>query len=134
MVNTIAAVSGTSWRFILGLGITQVADAIAQQGGGLGTAAAIVIDAIAIGFFVLMGKLAGDAKKWAFILGMVAFGLDGLLSLLAKDFISLAFRIRAVLHLSWVRGRERDALGQGDYSVNTASASTYANRTSDSPW
>jgi hypothetical protein len=96
VVNTIAAVSGTSWRFILGLGITQVSDAIAQQVGGLGTAAAIVIDAIAIGFFVLMGKFAGDAKKWAFILGMVAFGLDGLLSLLAKDFISLAFHAYAL--------------------------------------
>lgn len=91
VVNTIAAVSGTDWRFILGLGITQIADAIAHEVGGLGTAAAVVIDGIAIGFFILMGKLAGDAKKWAFILGMIAFGLDGLLSLVAKDFIGLAF-------------------------------------------
>jgi hypothetical protein len=91
VVNTIAAVTGTQWRFILGLGITQVADFLASNMGGAATILAVMIDAIAIGFFVLMGKLAGGAKKWAFILGMVAFSLDGILSLLGKDFISLAF-------------------------------------------
>jgi hypothetical protein len=96
VVNTIAAVSGTSWRFILGLGITQVADAVAHEVGGVGTIAAIVIDAIAIGFFILMGKFAGDAKKWAFILGMAAFGIDGVVSLLFQDFIGAAFHAYAL--------------------------------------
>jgi len=96
VVNTLAAVSGSNWRFILGLGVTQVADALAQEIGGVGTAAAIVIDAIAIGFFILMGWLAGGARKWAFILGMAAFTIDGLISLLAKDFLSLAFHAYAL--------------------------------------
>jgi hypothetical protein len=91
LVNTIAAVSGTDWRFILGLGITQVADLLARDLGGAAAMLAVVIDAIAIGFFILMGKLAGDARKWAFILGMVAFGLDGVICLIGRDFLSLAF-------------------------------------------
>jgi hypothetical protein len=97
VVNTLSSVSGSNWRFILGLGVTQVADAMAQAIGGAGIAVAVVIDAIAIGFFVLMGKLAGDARKWAFILGMAAFAVDGLLSLVAKEFISLAFHGYALL-------------------------------------
>jgi len=96
LINTIAAMSGSTWRFVIGLGITQVADAVAPGLGSAGAIAAIVIDAIALGFFVLMGALAGKAMRWAFILGMIAFGLDGGINLLAQDFIGAAFHAYAL--------------------------------------
>lgn len=96
LINTIAAVSGSNWRFLIGLGVTQMADAVAPGLGSAGTIIALVIDGIALGFFVLMGAMAGKAMRWAFILGMVAFALDGGINLLARDFIGAAFHAYAL--------------------------------------
>jgi hypothetical protein len=91
LVNTVAAMAGVNWRFILGLGVTQVVDAIGANLSGGGKAAALVVDAFIAGFFVLMGSFAGKLKTWAFVVGMVLFGLDAGVSLLIKDWIGLAF-------------------------------------------
>lgn len=40
LVNTIAAMSGSTWRFILGLAITQIVDVVAQDLGSTGRIAA----------------------------------------------------------------------------------------------
>jgi hypothetical protein len=96
LVNTIAALAGTDWRFLLGLGITQVADYIASDLGAAGRVAAFVIDALAIAYFMLMGVFANKFHKWAFVFGMVAFGLDTGISVLGKDVIGVVFHIYAL--------------------------------------
>jgi len=96
MVNTGAAVIGTDWRFLLGLGITQIADGLAADMGSVGKVAAFVVDALAIAFFVLMGVFANKAQKWAFILGMIAFTLDTGISVLAQDVVGVIFHIFAL--------------------------------------
>lgn len=91
VVNTLSALSGSNWRFVLGLGITQLADATARDLGSSGRFVALIIDGMAAAFFILMGKFANERQKWAFVLGMIAFGLDTGFSLLFQDWIGAAF-------------------------------------------
>ncbi len=91
LVNTIAALSGTNWRFLLGLGVTQVVDAVAKDIGSVGKGAALVVNAFIAGVFILFGVFANKGMKWAFIVGMIFFGLDTLLEVLFSDWIGVAF-------------------------------------------
>ncbi len=91
LVNTIAALSGSDWRFIVGLGITQMFDGFASQMASGGKIVALVLDLLAAGVFVGFGVFANKGHTWAFIVGMVLFALDGLIFLLVKDWIGVAF-------------------------------------------
>lgn len=91
LVNSMVQLSGSDWRFIVGLGITQIVDYIGTQAGTVGTVAALVIDVFAAGVFVLFGVFARKSQRWAFLVGMVLYGLDGLLLMLGPDFLGLAF-------------------------------------------
>jgi hypothetical protein len=91
IITSIIAFSGGDWRFLISLGSTQVIDAFAEGlSTGLGTAAKVVgliLDLIVTGLFVMFGYLAGKKLLWAYMLGMVVFLLDGLISLLFQDYI-----------------------------------------------
>ena len=92
LINTIASLSGTHWRFILGLGLTQIVDGVALRLGGAGAnIAAVVVDVFITGLFLLFGVFAARGQKWAFLIGMILFGLDTGLEFLLKDWLSLAF-------------------------------------------
>jgi hypothetical protein len=93
LVNSIAAFSGSTWRFILGLGITQVFDALAVGIGSGGKAVVLALDLLAAGVFVFFGVFAHKAQTWAFIVGMVLFGLDGLIFLMAQDWLGVSFHV-----------------------------------------
>jgi hypothetical protein len=90
LINAVLAFSGQGWRFILGLGITQVVQELAEQSGGAGMKAGVVGLAM-IGFFAALGQRAILGNQWAFVLGMVLFGLDGCIFLLVYDWIGVAF-------------------------------------------
>jgi hypothetical protein len=90
LINAVLAFSGQGWRFILGLGITQVVQELAEQSGGAGVKAGIVGLAM-IAFFTALGQRAVLGNQWAFVLGMVLFGLDGCIFVLAWDWIGVAF-------------------------------------------
>lgn len=109
-VNTVAALSGTNWRFLIGLGITQVVDSVASSLGGAGKVAAVIVDFFALGVFVLCGVFANKRQKWAFVLGMVLLGLDGCIELLAQDWLGLAFHGYAIYFL--FRGFKRVGMWQ----------------------
>ena len=108
LVNTIAALSGSDWRFILGLGLTQFVDAVATQVGGVGKIAALVIDFFIAGIFIVFGVFAGKAMKWAFIVGMTLFALDTLLCVLVQAWLSVAFHAYAM----WAIWRGYSAIGE----------------------
>jgi hypothetical protein len=91
LINTVSAFSGSSWRFILGLGITQVFDEFGSTLSGGGKFVALVLDLMVAGVFVLFGVFAHKAHKWAFIVGMVLFALDGLIFLLVQDWLGVGF-------------------------------------------
>ena len=91
LVNSIAAFTGSDWRFILGLGITQIIDAFGLSVEGAGKIIALVLSLITAGVLIGFGVLAGKRHTWAFIVGMVLFALDGVIFLLAQDWIGVAF-------------------------------------------
>jgi GYF domain 2 len=91
LINSIAAFSGTSWRFILGLGITQVFDSFGATMGGSGRFIVLLLDLLAAGFFIMLGFFGHKAHLWSFILGMILFALDGLIFLLVKDWLGVGF-------------------------------------------
>lgn len=93
LVNSIAALSGTGWRFLLGLGVTQLIDALGSTLGGGAKVIVFVLDLVVAGVFVLFGVFANKAQLWAFVVGMTLFGLDGLLMLLVKDWLGVGFHV-----------------------------------------
>jgi len=95
LVNSIAAVSGTNWGFLAGLGITQVISGFAlglsEDIGGAVNVIALMLDILVAAFFVSLGVWASKGDTWAFILGIVVYALDGLIFLVFQLWFSLAF-------------------------------------------
>jgi len=104
IVNSVAMLVGSEWGFVLGLGITQVFDAIAlgvteeteiqglSQGVSIGVRVFVFfIDLIIALVFVLFGWLANRRHGWAFIVGMVLYAMDGLIFLLVGDWLGVGF-------------------------------------------
>jgi hypothetical protein len=93
MITSLITFGGGSWRFLISLGSTQIIDgiaqALAQELGGAAKVVGLVLDLIVTGLFVMFGWLANQKHLWAYIVGMVAFGLDGLLSLMFGDWIGV---------------------------------------------
>ncbi len=93
LINSISAFSGSSWRFIIGLGMTQILDAIGGEFGGNGKVVVLVLDLIVAGLFVLFGVFAYKRQTWAFVIGMVLFALDGGVFLIGQDWLGVAFHV-----------------------------------------
>ncbi len=103
LVNSLVVIFGGQLHFVVGLGITSVVDELAKGvGSGAGIVLALIINGTVAGIFFLFGSFAGKAHKWAFIVGLVLYGLDGLLLLGAKDILSVAFHGYAIFGI--VRG------------------------------
>jgi len=106
LLTSILTFSGANWRFFLSLGVTQLVDAIAialsRDLGGATKVIAFVLDIFATGLFALLGYLASRRFLWAFVVGMVVFALDGLLSLLITDWVGVV--VHGVVLFAMVRG------------------------------
>lgn len=91
LVNSVAAFAGVAWRFILGLGVTQFIDALGAQLHGPTALITLGLNVLVTGIFVLFGFFAAKGHLWAFILGIICFLLDGLIFLLAQDWLGVGF-------------------------------------------
>jgi hypothetical protein len=90
--------------FVIGLGITQIIDAIAMFASEGHPEVSIIFRIIALGFafifagiFALFGRFACKRHSWAFIIGMILYVLDGLLFLLVRDWLSIGFHAFAFI-------------------------------------
>ena len=94
LVNTIVALTGGNFHFVLGLGITEVTDAFhSPQARMVG----YFIDVLDLGFFLMCGYMAGKCHKWAFVMGMGFYALDAALTAMAQDWLSFAFHVYAIV-------------------------------------
>jgi hypothetical protein len=91
LINSIVALTGSDWRFILGLGVTQVLDAFGAGFGGGAKVVTFILDLLVAGLLILFGVFGYKRHLWAFIVGMVLFALDGLIFLFAGDWLGVAF-------------------------------------------
>jgi len=90
LINSGVALAGQDWRFILGLGVTQLVQELAQESGGAAMKAGLVGLAV-IGLFGFLGQRAVAGYRWAFLAGMVLYALDGAIFLMVQDWIGVGF-------------------------------------------
>jgi len=103
ILNSVVLLVGGSLNFLIGLGITQLVDALSLViVEGISPEAALVVRVVAFvfnllvaGFFVGLGILS-KRSKWGFIVGMVIYALDALIFLIGPDFFSIAFHLLAL--------------------------------------
>ena len=118
MITSLFTFGGGGFRFLISLGSTQVIDGfatgLAQELGSAAKVVALVFDLIITGIFVLFGFLASKKMLWAYVLGMVVFGMDGLVNLLFGDFIGVLAHGFALFFLvrGFLAGRELVSLEQ----------------------
>jgi hypothetical protein len=103
VVNSLILLANGQWNFLIGLGVTQLIDGVAQGAaenlGGTATVVALFLDAMVAGFFVVMALLARRGFGWAFMLGMVVYALDGLLFLYVQQWFNVAFHAFALFYI-----------------------------------
>ena len=102
IINTILWHTGMEATFVVGLGMTQIADGVVYGvfGGNAPvfvTILSIIVSAAISGGFALFGYLASRHSKAAFIAGLVFYSLDTLLFLLIGEWFGLAFHVVAFL-------------------------------------
>jgi hypothetical protein len=98
LVNTALAFFENDLRFVIGLLATQVVDMLAigmsaemPELAGFLTMIAIAINLVLVAFFALFGFLGGKGNRILYVMGMVLYALDGVLSLVFQDWISALF-------------------------------------------
>jgi hypothetical protein len=129
LVTSIISFSGGDWRFLISLGTTQVIDALSAELGESAKMVAMVLDVILAGVFVVFGVLAGKKLLWAYILGMVVFVLDGLVSLVVQDWIGVIAHVVVLVFMvpGFLAGRKlveiEQAMAQSQAAEAQASTS-----------
>lgn len=98
VINSLVLEFGGSSYFVVGLASTLIVDSIFVGLAGEMPNAGIVIKLIGLAIsifiaaiFVFFGFFAGKGKRWAFIVGMVLYGLDSLLMLAFGEWLGLIF-------------------------------------------
>jgi hypothetical protein len=94
-VNALLQIFEAKIRFIFGLGITQVVDAVAH-GMERGTIVVIVVDGLFILMLVLCSRWAKTGSQGAFLGGMIAYALDGVLLLVFSMWLDAAVHAYAL--------------------------------------
>lgn len=93
-VNTLLQIFDAKIRFIFGLGITEVVD------GRSGMFVTLAVDGIFIVMLILCSKWAKAGSEGAFVGGMIAYALDGLLLVLFRMWLDAAVHAYA-LYMIW---------------------------------
>jgi hypothetical protein len=88
-INSLLQIFDAKIRFIFGLGITQVVGAMAKQTSN-GTVVLLLVDGLFVGLLLLCGKWAREKSQGAFLGGMIAYALDGLLLIIFGMWIDAA--------------------------------------------
>ena len=107
LLNSVLMWIGGGLNFLVGLAVTQLVDGIVYgvagelglNGNLLVILIALVIDLVIAGIFAAFGWLAMRRHRWSLILGMVLYGLDGILFLIFGGLPSFAFHIFALASL-----------------------------------
>ena len=85
IINSVIILTGSNWGFVLGLTMTQVIDfvcsGIAREFGWAAKIVALVLDLAIAGSFIALGVFARRRQTWPFVVALVLYGLDTLLTL-----------------------------------------------------
>jgi len=95
-VNSVLQIFHAKIRFIFGLGITQVVDRVAHPMGQGGTMVIVIVDGLFIVMLILCSRWAKTGSQGAFLGGMSAYALDGVLLLLFSMWLDAAVHAYAL--------------------------------------
>ena len=100
MATSIFFLFGSRSNFVVGLGITQFMDTITHNIAQsypnslrLVRLVGLLPDLFICSIFVLCGILAIKGHRWAFICGMLLYGLDAILTLVSYDLFGFGFHL-----------------------------------------
>jgi len=96
VINSALNLFDANLHFIVGLGVTQIADGIGKAGGAAGSIAGFVVSLFAAGVFVLFWKFARAGQRWAFLTAMILYALDGLIFLGVGLWLDFGFHVFAL--------------------------------------
>ncbi len=113
--SMIANLGNQPFGFIIGLGITQLADNL-----GNNVVVNLGFDLLLAGLFFFLGRKARKTQGWAFILGIILYGLDSLIFIAVQDYVGLIFHAFVLLGL--LGGLQ--ALNQMQSIISESSSST----------
>jgi hypothetical protein len=114
VINSLVTIFGGGFYFVIGLGVTLLIDGVTkgmsdQMGGnpivlGMGFLFSLIFDLL----FVVAGYFAGKGQRWAFIAGLILYGLDALLMLAFQEWLGFGFH----LYFMWGIWTGLSALGK----------------------
>src|SRR5690242_3671008 len=99
-INTLLQIVDAKIRFIFGLGITQVVDAVGKGAGQNGMFVTIAVDGVFLLMLILCWKGAKTGSQGAFMAGMIAYALDGVLLVFFSMWLDAAVHAYA-LYMMW---------------------------------
>jgi len=124
LVNSFEAYSGSHFRFVIGLGTTQVLDVLASASHL--SSFAFTIDAIVIVICAIVGQYARDSRL-VYITGMIAYALDTLIFLILRDMLGFGFHgfalwnlLRGVRAFEQLKNRARPGAPEGTVAIGAA--------------
>lgn len=98
VINSIIILANGEWSFLFGMGITQLVDGVVLGifDGSVNTPASAKFIGLGLvvlisSIFALFGWQGNKRAKWAFLVGMVLYGLDALILLSVSDYLGIAF-------------------------------------------
>lgn len=130
LITSMISLLGGGWRFFLSLEITQVIDGIslyaADRFGEAAKVIAIVLDIFIAALFAGIAYLANKRQLWAYVVGMVLFLFDSLLSILIFDWLAIIVHgfVMVMLIRGFIAGRELLTL---ERAMTEAAVSAQAN-------
>ncbi|HAV92401.1 TPA: hypothetical protein DCW38_04390 [candidate division WOR-3 bacterium] len=100
ILNSIIFMFNLNWNFVIGLGVTQLLDFAGRAFSDnfisgikyLSLSLNIILSAV----FIVIGLYANKASRKAFIIGMILYGLDTIVFILAFDLLGIGFHIFAI--------------------------------------
>jgi hypothetical protein len=99
LVNTLSIFGGLGFQFIFCLGITRIFhNKVAFHLGSGARPVAILFDLFAAGMFVVFGVFANKGYAWAFLVGLLAFALDGILLLVFQSWTGMFTWLNVAFH------------------------------------
>jgi hypothetical protein len=93
VANALSGVVGSQTYFFFGLGISLIIGAIGNQLGPIGIGIAVVVNLAISAMFAVFGYFGNRYHLWPFIVGCTLYALDGLIFLVAGDWLGVLFHV-----------------------------------------